>query len=549
MLTVNNVSMTFSDRKLYEDVNLKFTPGNCYGIIGANGAGKSTFLKIIQGELTPTTGTVSLSPNERMSSLRQDHFAFDNQTVMNTVLQGWERLYQVMTEKDALYAKPDFSEADGNKAAELEGEFAEMDGWNAESDASQLLQSLGIAESEYQKLMADLPEGEKVKVLLAQALFGKPDVLLLDEPTNGLDPQAINWLENFLADYEHTVLVVSHDRHFLNAVCTMMCDVDFGKIELYVGNYDFWKQSSELALQLQSQANAKKEEQIKQLQEFVARFSANASKSKQATSRKKQLEKITLDDIRPSTRKYPYIKFEPEREIGNDLLRVENVSKTIDGHEVLKNVSFILRPGDKTGIISRNDVTATVLMQLLAGELKPDTGTITWGVTTSRAAMPKDLNPEFDHDDLNILDWLRQFAPQDEQDNTFLRGFLGRMLFSGDEVLKQLNVLSGGEKVRSYLAKMMLSKANVLIMDDPTNHLDLESITSLNDALIDFKGSLIFTSHDHQFIQTIADHIIEVGPLGVVDRADTSYDEFTQHETAQAQVADIYPVDKKKSKA
>lgn len=541
MLTVNNVSMTFSDRKLYEDVNLKFTPGNCYGIIGANGAGKSTFLKILEGELTPTTGTVSLSPNERMSSLKQDHFAFDDQTVMNTVLQGWERLYQVMTEKDALYAKPDFSEADGNKAAELEGEFAEMDGWNAESDASQLLQSLGISESEHQKLMADLPEGEKVKVLLAQALFGKPDVLLLDEPTNGLDPQAISWLEDFLADYEHTVLVVSHDRHFLNAVCTMMCDVDFGKIELYVGNYDFWKQSSELALQLQSQANAKKEEQIKQLQEFVARFSANASKSKQATSRKKQLEKITLDDIRPSSRKYPYIKFEPERAIGNDLLRVENVSKTIDGQPVLQNVSFILRPGDKTGIISRNDVTATVLMQLLAGELEPDSGTINWGVTTSRAAMPKDLNPEFDHPELNILDWLRQFAPQEEQDNTFLRGFLGRMLFSGDEVLKQLNVLSGGEKVRSYLAKMMLSKASVLIMDDPTNHLDLESITSLNDALIDFTGSLIFTSHDHQFIQTIADHIIEVGPLGVVDRADTSYDEFMQHETAQAQVAAIYP--------
>lgn len=541
LLTVNNVSMTFSDRKLYEDVNLKFTPGNCYGIIGANGAGKSTFLKILEGELTPTTGTVSLSPNERMSSLKQDHFAFDDQTVMNTVLQGWVRLYQVMTEKDALYAKPDFSEADGNKAAELEGEFAEMDGWNAESDASQLLQSLGISESEHQKLMADLPEGEKIKVLLAQALFGKPDVLLLDEPTNGLDPQAISWLEDFLADYEHTVLVVSHDRHFLNAVCTMMCDVDFGKIELYVGNYDFWKQSSELALQLQSQANAKKEEQIKQLQEFVARFSANASKSKQATSRKKQLEKITLDDIRPSSRKYPYIKFEPERAIGNDLLRVENVSKTIDGQPVLQNVSFILRPGDKTGIISRNDVTATVLMQLLAGELEPDSGTITWGVTTSRAAMPKDLNPEFDHPELNILDWLRQFAPQEEQDNTFLRGFLGRMLFSGDEVLKQLNVLSGGEKVRSYLAKMMLSKANVLIMDDPTNHLDLESITSLNDALIDFTGSLIFTSHDHQFIQTIADHIIEVGPLGVVDRADTSYDEFMQHETAQAQVAAIYP--------
>ncbi|MCG4281647.1 ABC-F family ATP-binding cassette domain-containing protein [Lacticaseibacillus saniviri] len=540
MLTVNNVSMTFDDRKLYEDVNLKFTPGNCYGIIGANGAGKSTFLRILEGQITPTTGTVTLSPNERMSSLKQDHFAFDDQTVMNTVLQGWTRLYEVMSEKDALYAKADFSEEDGIKAAELEGEFAEMDGWNAESDAAQLLQSLDIPESVHQQLMADLPESEKVKVLLAQALFGKPDVLLLDEPTNGLDPQAISWLENWLADYENTVLVVSHDRHFLNTVCTMMCDVDFGKIELFVGNYDFWLQSSQLAQELRSNANAKKEEQIKQLQEFVARFSANASKSKQATSRKKQLEKITLDDIKPSSRKYPFIKFEPEREIGNDLLRVDNVSKTIDGRQVLSNVSFTLRPGDKTAIISRDDVTSTVLMQLLAGDLEPDTGEITWGVTTSQAYMPKDLGPAFSEDQISILDWLRQFASKEESDNTFLRGFLGRMLFSGDEVLKNVDVLSGGEKVRSYLSKLMLSKANVLLLDDPTNHLDLESITALNDALIDFKGSLVFTSHDHEFIQTIANHIVEVGHNGVIDRADTTYDEFMAHDVVKQQQTEIY---------
>lgn len=540
MLTVNNVSMTFSDRKLYDDVNLKFTPGNCYGIIGANGAGKSTFLKIIEGKLAPTTGNVSMGPNERMSSLKQDHFAFDDQTVMNTVLQGYDHLYEVMTEKDALYAKPDFSDADGIRAAELEGEFAEMDGWNAESDASQLLQSMGIGEDLHQSLMKDLAENDKIKVLLAQALFGKPDILLLDEPTNGLDPQTISWLEDFLAGYENTVLVVSHDRHFLNAVCTHMCDVDFGKIELFVGNYDFWMQSSELALKLKSQANAKKEEQIKQLQEFIARFSANASKSKQATSRKKQLDKITLDDIKPSSRKYPFIKFTPERELGNDLLRVENVSKTIEGVKVLDNVSFILRPGDKTAFISRSDVTASILMQIIAGAMEPDEGTITWGVTTNRAYMPKDLNPEFDDDRLNILEWLRQFAAKEESDNTFLRGFLGQMLFRGDDVLKQVNVLSGGEKVRSYLSKMMLSKANVLLLDDPTNHLDLESITSLNDALIDFKGSMAFTSHDHQFIQTIANHIVEVGPKGVVDRADTTYDEFTNHQAVQDQIATIY---------
>ncbi|MCI1985867.1 MAG: ATP-binding cassette domain-containing protein [Lactobacillus sp.] len=540
MLTVNNVSMTFTDRTLYSNVNLKFTPGNCYGIIGANGAGKSTFLKILEGKLTPTTGNVTMGPNERMSSLKQDHFAFDDQTVMNTVLQGHQRLFAVMTAKDALYAKPDFSEEDGIKAAELESEFAEMDGWNAESDASQLLQSVGIPESQHQTLMAELPEGEKVKVLLAQAMFGKPDVLLLDEPTNGLDPQAIAWLEDFLAGYENTVLVVSHDRHFLNAVCTMMCDVDFGKIEMFVGNYDFWMESSKLAQQLRSNANAKKEEQIKQLQEFVARFSANASKSKQATSRKKQLEKITLDDIKPSSRKYPFIKFVPERELGNDLLRVENVSLTVEGDKVLDNVSFILRPGDKTAFISRSDVTTSYLMQVIAGTLQPDTGTVTWGVTTSRSYMPKDLTPEFSDERFDILEWLRQFASKEESDNTFLRGFLGQMLFRGDEPLKKVTVLSGGEKVRSYLAKMMLAKANVLLLDDPTNHLDLESITSLNDALIDFPGAVIFTSHDHQFIQTIANHIIEVGSKGVVDRADTTYDEFIAHDVAQKQVADLY---------
>lgn len=540
MLTVNNVSMTFTDRTLYSDVNLKFTEGNCYGIIGANGAGKSTFLKILEGKLTPSTGTVSMGPNERMSSLKQDHFAFDDQTVLNTVIQGYVRLYEVMQEKDAIYAKTDFTEEDGMKAAELEGEFAEMDGWNAESDAAQLLQQLGIDTDMHYQLMAELKEGDKVKVLLAQALFGQPDVLLLDEPTNGLDTQAIAWLEDFLADYQHTVLVVSHDRHFLNAVCTQMCDVDFGKIELYVGNYDFWRKSSELAQQLRANANAKKEEQIKQLQEFVARFSANASKSKQATSRKKQLDKITLDDIKPSTRKYPYIKFTQQREIGNDLVRAEDLTLTIDGQTVISDASFILNPGEKTAIISRSDVTATQLLQLLAEEVQPTSGTVKWGVTTSRGYMPKDLNSAFGSGDDTILDWLRQFAPKDQQDNTFLRGFLGRMLFSGDDVLKQLSVLSGGEKVRSILAKLMLEEPNVLILDDPTNHLDLESITALNDALVDFPGAVIFTSHDHEFIQTIADHIIEVGPKGVVDRANTTYDEFLEHPIAREQVNAIY---------
>ena len=540
MITVSDLSLNFSGRLLYDDVNLKFTPGNCYGIIGANGAGKSTFLKLLEGKLEPTTGNISIGSNERISSLNQDHFGFEEFTVMETVIQGHKKLYQIMKEKDAIYAKPDFSEEDGIKAAELEAEFAEMDGWNAEAEASQLLQSLGIPESLHDAKMSELPESDKVKVLLAQALFGEPDILLLDEPTNGLDVHTISWLEDFLADYQNIVIVVSHDRHFLNQVCTHMCDVDYGKIKLYVGNYDFWLESSQLAAKLQANANAKKEEKIKELQEFIARFSANASKSKQATSRKKQLEKITLDDIKPSPRKYPFIKFEMERELGNDLVKVENVSHTIDGEKILDNVSFIIRPGEKVALLSRNDLATTTLMQILAGEIEPDEGTVTWGQTTSQSYMSKDLNASFDNDELSILDWLRQFATKEQNDNTFLRGFLGKMLFSGDDIDKQIKVLSGGEKVRCILAKMMLERANVLLMDDPTNHLDLESITSLNDSMIDFKGSIIFTSHDHEYIQTIANHIIEVGPKGIVDRFDTTYDEFLALDSVQEQVEKLY---------
>ena len=540
MITVSDLSLNFSGRLLYDDVNLKFTPGNCYGLIGANGAGKSTFLKLLEGKLEPTTGNISIGSNERISSLNQDHFGFEEFTVMETVIQGHKKLYQIMKEKDAIYAKPDFSEEDGIKAAELEAEFAEMDGWNAEAEASQLLQSLGIPESLHDAKMSELPESDKVKVLLAQALFGEPDILLLDEPTNGLDVHTISWLEDFLADYQNIVIVVSHDRHFLNQVCTHMCDVDYGKIKLYVGNYDFWLESSQLAAKLQANANAKKEEKIKELQEFIARFSANASKSKQATSRKKQLEKITLDDIKPSSRKYPFIKFEMERELGNDLVKVENVSHTIDGEKILDNVSFIIRPGEKVALLSRNDLATTTLMQILAGEIEPDEGTVTWGQTTSQSYMSKDLNASFDNDELSILDWLRQFATKEQNDNTFLRGFLGKMLFSGDDIDKQIKVLSGGEKVRCILAKMMLERANVLLMDDPTNHLDLESITSLNDSMIDFKGSIIFTSHDHEYIQTIANHIIEVGPKGIVDRFDTTYDEFLALDSVQEQVEKLY---------
>ena len=540
MITVSDLSLNLSGRTLYEDVNLKFTPGNCYGVIGANGAGKSTFLKLLEGKIEPTTGNISIDANERMSSLNQDHFAFEEFTVLDTVIQGHKELYQVMKDKDELYSKADFSDEDGVKAAELESKFAELDGWNAEADASKLLQSLGILEELHQSKMSELPEAEKVKVLLAQALFGNPDILLLDEPTNGLDVHTVNWLEDFLADYPNIVIVVSHDRHFLNQVCTQMCDVDYGKIQLYMGNYDFWYESSKLASELAANQNAKKEEKIKELQEFIARFSANASKSKQATSRKKQLEKITLDDIRPSSRKYPYVKFEMHRDLGNDLLKVEDVSYSVDGEKILEHVSFIVRPGDKVAFLSRNTLATTALMDIIAGKIKPESGTVTWGQTTAYNYMSRDLNANFNNDELTILDWLRQYATKEQDDNTFLRGFLGRMLFSGEEIDKKIKVLSGGEKVRCQLSRMMLEPANVLVMDDPTNHLDLESITSLNDALKDYQGSILFTSHDHEFIQTIADHIIEVGPKGIVSRADTSYDEFLDNPTIQDHVQKIY---------
>ncbi|CAI3338078.1 ATP-binding cassette domain-containing protein [Enterococcus cecorum] len=538
MLTVSDVSLHFSDRKLFDEVNIKFTPGNCYGLIGANGAGKSTFLKILAGELQPSTGVVTLGPDERLAVLKQNHFDYEEYPVIETVIMGHKRLYDIMKEKDAIYMKPDFSDEDGIRAAELEGEFAELNGWEAEMEAAVLLQGLNIPDELHHVTMSELAAGQKVKVLLAQALFGKPDVLLLDEPTNGLDIQSISWLEEFLINFENTVIVVSHDRHFLNKVCTHMADLDFGKIKLYVGNYDFWLESSQLAAKLQAQQNAKKEEQIKELQEFIARFSANASKSKQATSRKKMLEKITLEDIQPSSRRYPFVGFKPEREIGNDLLQVDNVSVTIDGKKILDNISFTLNKDDKVAFIANNDITTTTLFKVIMGEITPDTGSVRWGVTTSQAYLPKDTTKEFDNE-LTIVDWLRQYASKEEDDNTFLRSFLGRMLFSGDEVLKPVNVLSGGEKVRCMLSKLMLSKANVLVLDDPTNHLDLESITALNDGLMSFTGSLLFASHDHQFIQTLANRIIVVSDKGVVDRVETTFDEFLENETVQTQVKEM----------
>lgn len=534
MITVNDVSLQFPDRKLFEEVNIKFTPGNCYGLIGANGAGKSTFLKILSGEIQPTTGVVSMGPNERLATLKQNHFDYEDYTVLETVIMGHKRLYEVMKEKDAIYMKEDFSDEDGIRAAELEGEFAELDGWEAEPEAAVLLQGLNIPEELHDQKMSELTAGQKVKVLLAQSLFGKPDVLLLDEPTNGLDTRSINWLEEFLINFENTVIVVSHDRHFLNKVCTHMADLDFSKIKLYVGNYDFWLESSQLATKLQAQSNAKKEEQIKELQDFIARFSANASKSKQATSRKKMLDKITLDDIQPSSRRYPFVGFTPEREIGNDLLQVENVSVTIDGKKILDNISFNLTKDDKVAFIADSDITTTTLFKVIMGEITPDTGSVRWGVTTSQAYLPKDNSKDFE-EPLTILDWLRQFAGKEEDDNTFLRSFLGRMLFSGEEVLKPVNVLSGGEKVRVMLSKLMLSKANVLVLDDPTNHLDLESITALNDGLMAFTGSILFASHDHQFIQTLANRIIAVSDKGVIDRAETTYDEFLENPEIQKQ--------------
>ncbi len=525
MLQVTNVSLRFSDRKLFEDVNIKFTKGNCYGLIGANGAGKSTFLKILSGEIEPQEGHVSIGKDQRIAVLKQDHYAYEDEQALQVVIMGHERLYDIMQEKDAIYAKADFSEEDGMRAAELEGEFAELNGWEAEGDAATLLRGLGVDDSLHDKKMAELSEAEKVKVLLAQALFGNPDVLLLDEPTNGLDIYAIHWLEEFLIHFENTVIVVSHDRNFLNNVCTHIADLDFEKITLYVGNYDFWYESSQLALKMAQEQNKKKEEKINELKEFIARFSANASKSRQATSRKKLLDKIELEDIKPSSRKYPYIAFSPEREIGNDLLEVQGLTKTIDGKKVLDNVTFRLSKDDKVALLG-DDIAKTTLMRILVGEIEPDEGTFKWGITTSQSYFPKDNSSYFEGNNQTLIEWLRQFSPEDESE-TFLRGFLGRMLFSGEEVFKKVNVLSGGEKVRCMLSRMMLSHANVLLLDDPTNHLDLESIQALNNGLIQFKGSVIFSSHDHQFIQTIANRIIELSDGKITDKQMT-YEEYLE---------------------
>lgn len=539
MLQVTNVSLQFSTRKLFDEVNLKFTPGNCYGLIGANGAGKSTLLKILSGEIEPTTGDVSITPGERLAILKQNHFEYEQFPVLETVVMGHKRLYEVKNEKDAIYAKGEaMTDEDGMRAAELEGEFLELNGWEAESEAAILLKGLGIGEDLHDKLMSELTGPEKVKVLLAQALFGSPDILLLDEPTNSLDIRAVQWLENFLMNFENTVIVVSHDRHFLNKVCTHMCDLDFGKVQLYVGNYDFWYESSQLAQRLMNDANKKKEEQIKELQNFIARFSANASKSKQATSRKKLLEKITLDDIRPSSRRYPFVGFTPDREVGNDLLMVDGISKSIDGEKILDNVRFTVNKGDKIAFVGKNDIAITTLFKILMGEMEADSGEFKWGVTTSQAYFPKDNSEFFEGSEDNLVNWLRQFSPKDDSES-FLRGFLGRMLFSGEEVNKKASVLSGGEKVRCMLSKMMLSGANVLLFDDPTNHLDLESITALNDGMKTFKGTILFTSHDHEIIQTVANRIIEVTPNGIVDKAIT-YDEFLEDESLQKQVEELY---------
>ncbi len=522
MISANGITLRLGKKALFEDVNIKFTEGNCYGIIGANGAGKSTFLKILSGKLEPTSGSVVITPGQRLSVLEQDHFKYDDCVVLDTVMMGNARLFEIMKEKDAIYAKEDFTEEDGIKASELEAEFAGMNGWEAESDAASLLNGLGIETDLHYKKMGDLNGNEKVKVLLARALFGNPDILLMDEPTNHLDLAAINWLEEFLINFENTVIVVSHDRYFLNKVCTHIADIDYAKIQLYSGNYDFWYESSQLMIRQMKEANRKKEEKIKELQEFIQRFSANASKSKQATSRKRALEKIQLDEMRPSSRKYPYIDFRPEREIGNDVLMVEGLTKTIDGVKVLDNVSFVLNRNDKVAFVGSNELAKTTLFKILMGEMEPDSGTFKWGVTTSRAYFPKDNSAEFDSD-LVIYDWLQQYSPI--KDITYVRGFLGRMLFAGEDGAKQVKVLSGGEKVRCMLSKMMISGANILIFDEPTNHLDMESITALNNGMIKFPGVILFSSRDHQIVQTTANRIIELLPGGYIDKI-TTYDEY-----------------------
>ena len=523
MISANNITLRVGKKALFEDVNIKFIEGNCYGLIGANGAGKSTFLKILSGQLEPTNGDVVITPGQRLSFLQQDHFKYDAYTVLDTVIMGNKRLYEIMKEKDAIYAKADFTDEDGIRASELEGEFAEMNGWEAESDAATLLNGLGIETDLHYSQMADLTGSQKVKVLLAQALFGNPDILLLDEPTNHLDLPAIEWLEEFLINFDNTVIVVSHDRYFLNKVCTHTADIDYGKIQLYAGNYDFWFESSQLLIKQMKEANKKKEEKIKELQEFISRFSANASKSKQATSRKRALEKIQLDDMRPSSRKYPYIDFRPNREIGNEVLMVENLSKTIDGVKVLDNISFTLGHDDKVAFVGANEQAITTLFRILVGEMEPDEGNYKWGVTTSQAYFPKDNTAEFDND-LTITDWLTQYS--ELKDATYVRGFLGRMLFPGEDGIKRVRVLSGGEKVRCLLSKMTISGANILILDEPTNHLDMESITALNNGLIKFPGVILFTSHDHQFVQTTANRIMEILPNGTMIDKITTYDEY-----------------------
>ena len=523
MISANNITLRVGKKALFEDVNIKFTEGNCYGLIGANGAGKSTFLKILSGQLEPTNGDIVITPGQRLSFLQQDHFKYDSFNVLDTVIMGNARLYEIMKEKEAIYAKEDFTDEDGIRASELEGEFAEMNGWEAESDAATLLNGLGIESELHYTQMADLTGSQKVKVLLAQALFGNPDILLLDEPTNHLDLPAIEWLEEFLINFDNTVIVVSHDRYFLNKVCTHTADIDYGKIQLYAGNYDFWFESSQLLIKQMKEANKKKEEKIKELQEFISRFSANASKSKQATSRKRALEKIQLDDMRPSSRKYPYIDFRPNREIGNEVLMVENLSKTIDGVKVLDNISFTLGHDDKDAFVGANEQAITTFFRILVGELEPDEGSYKWGVTTSQAYFPKDNTQEFDND-LTITDWLTQYS--EIKDATYVRGFLGRMLFPGEDGVKKVRVLSGGEKVRCLLSKMMISGANILILDEPTNHLDMESITALNNGLIKFPGVILFTSHDHQFVQTTANRIMEILPDGKLIDKITTYDEY-----------------------
>ena len=543
MISANNVTLRLGKSALFEDVNIKFTEGNCYGIIGANGAGKSTFLRILSGQLEPTNGDIVITPGERLSFLQQDHFKYDEYPVLDTVIMGNQRLYDIMKEKEAIYAKPDFSDEDGIRASELEGEFAEMNGWEAESDAATLLNGLGVGTELHYTLMKDLNGNEKVKVLLAQALFGNPDILLLDEPTNHLDLDAITWLEEFLINFDNTVIVVSHDRYFLNKVCTHIADIDYAKIQLYAGNYDFWYESSQLLIKQMKEANKKKEEKIKELQDFISRFSANASKSKQATSRKKALEKIQLDDIKPSSRKYPYIDFRPNREIGNEVLFVENLSKTIDGVKILDNLTFTVGHDDKIAFVGGNEMAKTVLFKILMGEMEPDSGSFKWGVTTSQTYFPKDSTQDFDND-LNIAEWLAQYS--ENKDATYVRGFLGRMLFPGDAGVKKVKVLSGGEKVRCLLSRMMISGANVLILDEPTNHLDMESITALNNGLIKFSGVVLFASHDHQFVQTTANRIMEILPNGVLIDKISTYDEYLESDE-MARKRTVYTMDEEES--